>query len=137
MIENALFLGVGLKILFLLARKQSGLLDALLNLNPNGFHNINFSFKNPEILLFPNAPNEEARNEFPDSIEDGILKGMFVPVFDGVHDIVGTSVRPFTNTGYVGPEMICKWTLIENVLHVFLVNFAQRALRGTNESPSD
>ena len=96
----------------------------MLTLDPNGFHKINFAFKNPKIPLFLDAPNEEAQDKLSDSIEDGILKGMLVPIFYGVRNTIRTSVHSFTDTGYVGPEMNCKWTLIENVLHVFLMKFA-------------
>ena len=81
--KNVLFLGMGLKIRALPAREQSGFPDTLLTLDPNGFHRVSFSLKDPEVSLFPDSPDKEARDELPDSIENGVLKGMLVPMFDG------------------------------------------------------
>ena len=50
----------------------------LLALDPNGFHRVAFSLKYSEVSFFLDSPDKEARDELPDSIENGVLKGMLV-----------------------------------------------------------
>ena len=75
-----------------------------MTLDLDGFHKVDFPFKYPEISFFPNTLDQEARHELPDVIENGILKRMLVPIFDGISYTAWASICSFTYTGYFGPE---------------------------------
>ena len=100
----------------------------MLTLEPNSFHKVGLTLKNTKISLLPETPNEETRDELPDSIEDRILKGVVMPIFNGVRDAIRTMICSFTSIGYVGRELISKRTLIEDMLHGFFIFFAKRTL---------
>ena len=62
MVKNTFFQRMGLEIFFLPTNKKSGVLDALLTLEPDGFHRVGFSFKNIMVSLLPKTPNKENRD---------------------------------------------------------------------------
>ena len=128
MVNNAFLLRMGLEIFFLPTGKQSGLLDALLTLNPEGFQRIVLTLKNLEVSILPNTTNEETRDELQNSIEDGILKGVVMLIFYGVCDAIETSIHSFANTCYVGLELVSNMTMIEDILHGFFMVSAKRTL---------
>ena len=51
-----------------------------------------------------------------------------MPIFNGGHDAIRTTIISFASVGYVGPELISKRKLIENMLHGFFLVFAKRTL---------
>lgn len=113
-----------MKIFLLPSGEQSGLLDVLLTLNPDHFYCIGSAFGYLEVAFFPDAPDEEAQNELPDSIKKRILVRMVVPTFDGVRDVIMIAIRSLADDSDSVPKLVGEGTLIEDVIQGFLLFFA-------------
>ena len=105
-----------------------------LTLNPDCFHNVSSTFENPKIAFFPDALDEKARDEYPNSVKKRILVGVVLSVFYGTRNVIKTTIRSFTDTSDLGPKLAGERTLIKDVIQGFLLFFAEGALRGTNEA---
>ena len=106
----------------------------LLTLNPDCFHNVGYGFENTNIAFFPNAPDEEAQDEFPYFVKKRILVGVAMSIFYGTRNVIKTTIHSFADAGNLGPKLGGKRTLIKDVIQGFLLLFETRALRGTNEA---
>ena len=54
---------------------------------PYRVNEVCFTLKDSAIMFFPNIPYEETGDELPESVENGVLKRMSMPVLDGVCNV--------------------------------------------------
>ena len=76
---NFLLLGVGLKIRIFPVGEKGSFSDALLILDPDGFHGVDFTIKSPDISFFPYFPHKEPWEDKPYVESNGVLYGFIIP----------------------------------------------------------
>ena len=81
-VQNGFFRGTGLQILFFPNDQRGGLLDMLLTQDPNFFHQISSTFKDPTVVFLLDVLDDESWDKLPNFVKKRILVGMVVPSFD-------------------------------------------------------
>ena len=67
-LQNGLFHGRILEILIVPLMKHSSFLNVFMTRGRNNFHDVGFTFKNPEIVFLPDVPDKKSWDKFPYSI---------------------------------------------------------------------
>jgi hypothetical protein len=76
------------------------------------------------ISCLPDLPEDETREEQPDVVQNGIMKGVVTPVCYGVPYAASVPVGSAHDLGPLIPDLLAVATAIEEMLFGFLVAMA-------------
>lgn len=92
------------------------------------------AIEDASIAFFPNSPGCEAGNEAPNPVKDVVVEMIMSPIVEGVTDGACILVRFHEYAGRIVPKYGCKWTVVEQGVHVFSLGFTQATSRWAYEA---